>query len=122
MAQIYFNVGRANRSGANNPYDFTTVNRITPDPVEIVTVELNLPTAQLTDPARRCRMEIYRSPDGVTWQFLGAATFVGDPENTVAPSLGFDGIVLNGFFLRARFLITGSMNVGFVVQSKSQGN
>lgn len=117
MPQVYFNVGRANRSGTQ---EFTTVNAITPDPLEAVMIELSLPTNQLTDPTRQARMEVYRSADNVTWQFLAAANFVGHPENVAAPAVGVNGSMLNGFFLRARIIITGSMNVGFTVHSRSQ--
>jgi hypothetical protein len=121
MPQVYFNIGRTNRNVNGSPYDFDTAAPIMPETTELVEVALNLPTAQLTDPTRSCRMELYRSVDGIAWQFMGSATFVGAADNTGAPSVGVDGVFLRGFFFRGRIVILGAtMNVGFQIQARQQ--
>ncbi len=123
MPQVYFNIGQAIRSAADNPHEFTTAGPIFPPVHEQVEIELTLPQAQFIDPTRRCRRELYRSIDGVTWEFLAAGRFTGYADNVGTPRISVPGSTLSGYFLRVRILIgdvgyADNMNVGIKVHSR----
>lgn len=120
---VYFNVGRANRSGV---VEYTSPDPISPPPGELLEIVLTMASNQMTDPSRRCTLELSKSLDAANWQFIARMKFRGDPSVVDDPMLGVDSDSVIGYYIRGRMIIgdpsdptaAASMNVGVKVQSR----
>lgn len=117
MPSILFQIGQASRSGE---VSWTSNTPIAVASNEEVALTGNINPAQMSDPAREITWEVWRGSDPLneaTFLRLASGRWRGGPDAT-NPELSLPADIIDGFYLRGKAIIVGTVNFGLTVETR----